>query len=84
MQPDPDAPNGLPGLATEAEDKPQMNAQTNSPHGVEPDLDVKLDAYTQTLIGQKLKAIYREIVQEPVPETFLKLLDELERKERRQ
>lgn len=42
----------------------------------------RLDDAAQALIGQHLKAVYSEIVQQPVPEEFLKLLEELERKER--
>lgn len=44
--------------------------------------EVKLDDAAQALIGQHLKAIYGEIVQQPVPDRFLELLEELERKER--
>jgi hypothetical protein len=46
--------------------------------------DFKLDESAQQLIGQHLKAVYDEIVQQPVPDQFLRLLDELERKERGQ
>ena len=44
--------------------------------------EIRLDEAAQALIGQHLKAIYSEIVQQPVPDEFLKLLDDLERKER--
>lgn len=46
------------------------------------DSDVKLDEAAQMLIGQHLKAAYSEIVCQPIPDQFLQLLDELERKER--
>ncbi len=46
------------------------------------ELDVKLDATAQALIGQQLRAIYDEIRQQEVPDHLLRLLDELERKER--
>jgi Anti-sigma factor NepR len=44
--------------------------------------EVKLDESAQALIGHHLKAVYSEIVEQPIPDQFLKLLDELERKER--
>lgn len=44
--------------------------------------EVRLDEAAQALIGQHLKAVYSEIVQQPVPDEFLKLLEELERKEK--
>jgi hypothetical protein len=34
----------------------------------------------QRLIGDHLRAVYDEVVKEPVPERFVKLLEELERK----
>jgi hypothetical protein len=46
------------------------------------DDDVRIDEAAQALIGQHLKAIYSEIVQQPVPDELLKLLEDLERKER--
>ncbi len=45
--------------------------------------DVKLDASAQMLIGRQLKAVYGDILAEPVPEQFLQLLDDLERAEKR-
>ncbi|MEQ1730834.1 MAG: NepR family anti-sigma factor [Vicinamibacterales bacterium] len=45
------------------------------------ELDVKLDESAQLLIGHHLKIVYGEIVEQPVPDQFLNLLDELERKE---
>lgn len=42
---------------------------------------IKLDDAAQQMIGQQLKAVYGEIVRQPIPDQFLKLLNELERKE---
>ena len=41
----------------------------------------KLDADVQRFIGNQLRAVYDEVVKEPVPERFVKLLEELERKQ---
>jgi Anti-sigma factor NepR len=46
--------------------------------------EVKLDESAQALIGHHLKAVYSEIVEQPIPDQFLKLLEDLERKEREQ
>lgn len=43
---------------------------------------IQFDKAAQALIGQHLKAMYSEVVQERVPDHLLRLLDELERKER--
>jgi hypothetical protein len=60
------------------------NLETSKRVDVPLDSDLKLDDSAQLLIGQHLKAVYSEIVREPIPEQFLQLLDELERKERHQ
>lgn len=46
-------------------------------------IEIKLDDAAQAAIGRQLRAVYSEIVQQPVPDQFLQLLDELERKERK-
>lgn len=43
--------------------------------------DLKLDDAAQALIGHHLRSLYGQIVKEPVPDQFLKLLQDLERKE---
>jgi Anti-sigma factor NepR len=43
-----------------------------------------LPASVQDMIGRRLKTIYQDIVQQPVPENLLQLLTELETKERGQ
>ena len=42
----------------------------------------ELDTAAQALIGHQLRTLYSEIVREPVPDQLLKLLQDLERKER--
>jgi hypothetical protein len=56
--------------------KPTAEPNPNSPApqdaGLPPDLQVQ--------IGRQLRAVYDEVVEEGVPERFLRLLEELERK----
>ena len=65
-------------------DKAKSSEQSEADGGDAAMPHIKLDHTAQVLIGQHLKAIYGEIVQQPVPDRFLELLDELERKERGQ
>lgn len=46
-----------------------------------PVVEVQMDLRLQGHIGNKLRAVYEEIVDEPIPDRFLKLLAELKRKE---
>ena len=74
--------NGKP-VPDDGPDDPNMGLDkttADAGHPAEP--DVKLDATAQALIGQHLRAIYDEIRQQDVPDHLLRLLDELERKER--
>ena len=41
-----------------------------------------LDLEIQTRLGHTLRVLYQELVNEPIPDRFLKLLDELEEGER--
>jgi hypothetical protein len=41
----------------------------------------RVDAKIRTHLGKKLKAAYQTLVEEPVPDKFVKLLDELRHKE---
>ena len=41
----------------------------------------ELDSTAQALIGHHLRTLYGEIVREPVPDQFLKLLQDQERRE---
>jgi len=40
-----------------------------------------LEADLQAHIGRQLRAVYDEVVNEPVPDKFVRLLEELERKQ---
>jgi hypothetical protein len=43
-----------------------------------------LDRTLQAQLGRQLRSIYADIASEPVPERFIKLLEELEAEEKRQ
>jgi hypothetical protein len=51
----------------------QQTGTTTKPLGT-------LESDLQAHIGRQLRAVYDEVVSEPVPEKFLRLLEELERK----
>lgn len=40
----------------------------------------RIDPQLQEHIGHQLRSLYNEVVEEPIPDRFLKLLEELERK----
>jgi hypothetical protein len=42
--------------------------------------EATLETDLQAHIGRQLRAVYDEVVNEPVPDRFLRLLEELERK----
>jgi hypothetical protein len=50
------------------------------PHPPAPPQDAMLEADLQVQIGRQLRAVYDEVVSEGVPERFLRLIEELERK----
>jgi hypothetical protein len=43
---------------------------------------VRLDPRVRAHIGSRIKAVYDEVLEEPVPDRFVALLDELASKER--
>lgn len=43
-----------------------------------------VDQHIQHHLGRKLKEAYDDLVRQPVPDKFHRLLDELERKEKKQ
>ncbi len=42
--------------------------------------DAKLDSSSQKRIGDQLRAMYDELMQQPVPDRFKELLDQLDKK----
>ena len=67
----PAAPVPAPGMSREGEAGGDAAAQG------EPAVPVQA---VELLISRQLRAIYDEVVSEPVPDRFVKLLEELERK----
>ena len=55
-------------------------ARTGDSTGSAQDADAKLGNDVQRFIGDQLRAVYDEVLKEPVPDRFVKLLEELERK----
>src|SRR3712207_6986176 len=45
--------------------------------------DPKLDSGSQKRIGDQLRAMYDELMQQPVPDRFRELLDQLDKKDRK-
>lgn len=68
-------------LPTDPPQVPEGRQPMDRPNA-EIETEVKLDESAQALIGHHLQAVYREIVEQPIPDQFLKLLEDLERKER--
>jgi Anti-sigma factor NepR len=57
--------------------KPKANTAQNTPA---PPQDAIVAGELQVQIGRQLRAVYDEVVEEGVPDRFLRLLEELERK----
>jgi hypothetical protein len=53
----------------------------NDGEGEERKVAAQVDAKIRAHLGRKLKSAYQSLVEEPVPDKFVKLLDELRRKE---
>jgi hypothetical protein len=65
------------GSRTKALGKDAMNDEEGEPARPGARVDAKVRAH----LGRKLKSAYQALVEEPVPDRFVKLLDELRRKE---
>ena len=72
----PAAPVPAPGMSREGEAGGDAAAQ-GEPHNGASAVPVQA---VELLISRQLRAIYDEVVSEPVPDRFVKLLEELERK----
>jgi hypothetical protein len=58
--------------------EPQTGPTRHRPS--EGDAAIALPTDVQAFIGRQLRAVYNDVVNEPVPDRFVKLLEELERK----
>ena len=72
-----DAKNGLKGDPLNAAALPAVQGPDHSS-------DNTVDQSVRNHLGRKLRATYDDLVQQAVPNKFLQLLDELERKEKKQ
>jgi Anti-sigma factor NepR len=65
-----------------SEMNPRQTAETTplAPAPGGPGIGATLEGDLQAHIGRQLRAVYEEVVNEAVPDRFLKLLEELERK----
>ena len=64
---------------------PEAAMQTDKDNsGADPTSNPVIAADIQGHLGRKLKASYDEIVRQPVPDKFRQLLEELERREKRE
>lgn len=63
-------------------DSVPLKNKTTEPHVEMLTAGVALDSRAQALIGQRLKAMYHQIVEQPVPDHLLKLLEDLEKAEK--
>lgn len=69
----------MPGkVPLEAEDKP-ANAATHGEVGAEGEEDTSEPDLA--VLGPQLRGLYKGLLEEPIPDRFMQLLNELERKE---
>jgi len=61
---------------TTMEEPPRPSDLYNTPRGM-------LDRSLQAQLGRQLRAIFSDVAQEPVPDRFIKLLEDLEAREKR-
>jgi hypothetical protein len=75
----PHPPSAMPAAALDSAD-PEPEAATVDPT-MDPGADATLDPKLQDQIGRQLRAAFEEVVNQPVPDRFRQLLEELERKQ---
>lgn len=72
------AKSELGGKPSGADDRNRDDAAAVT--GQEPQLDIAIQKH----LGRKLQATYNDLVNQPVPDKFRQLLDELEQQEKKQ
>ena len=75
----PHPPSAMPAAALDSAD-PEPEAATVDPT-MDAGADATLDPKLQDQIGRQLRAAFEEVVNQPVPDRFRQLLEELERKQ---
>jgi hypothetical protein len=66
---------------TDMNERPPSQAKAND---MSTNLDgPKLDRSTQTRIGDQLRAMYHDLMEQPVPDKFKALLDQLEQRDQK-
>jgi hypothetical protein len=69
-------------MATTGPDNTKPKSEPTERQAGEKMSDLTLQPQLQAHLGRTLKAVYGALVEEPVPQKLLDLLDELERKEK--
>ena len=80
-KPTPDTPH-LVTPVTENRQDPDKPTKAKGPGNQTAEGEISLGHDIQRHIGRKLKAMYSDLIDQPVPERFQELLAELERKEK--
>ena len=68
------AMNGPPSKSPDSSEKPPENGPAGKSGGP------KLDRGTQSRIGDQLRAMYTDLMEQPVPDKFKALLDQLDQR----
>jgi hypothetical protein len=68
------------GQVPEMKSATETISNASAPNASVPPQGVVLEPDLQAHIGRQLRAVYEEVVNEEVPERFIRLLEELERK----
>jgi hypothetical protein len=63
--------------AVAAKSRPEARVASHKPEA-ERELGARLGVDAETVIGRRLKAMYDDVLREPVPDRFRELLDRLE------
>lgn len=79
------AATATPGFSPADQGRADRSMQTDNGNSArEAVVDAVIDQRIQNHLGRKLKEAYDDLVQQPVPDKFHKLLEELERQEKKQ
>jgi len=92
-QPPPDPQNPQSAKATESEKRPAADCEADAEHQAEMKGQISatekaspsgmIERSLQAQLGRQLRTIFADVAQEPVPDRFIKLLEELEAREKR-